>query len=80
MDVNCKKSFFLAKNIDPNLERRRQSAFNICFINIEEVMKYLGFYLKPNNYRVADWTWMVQKIEKRIGNWTLRWLYEANWS
>jgi hypothetical protein len=37
-------------------------------------MKYLGFFLKPNNYRVVDWNWMIQKIEKRIGNWTFRWL------
>jgi hypothetical protein len=37
-------------------------------------MKYLGFYLKPNNYRVADWKWMIQKVEKRIGNWSFCWL------
>jgi hypothetical protein len=53
MDINCQKSCFLAQNIDPSLEQRIQSTFNIQFINIEEGMKYLGFYLKPNFYRVA---------------------------
>jgi hypothetical protein len=74
MDVNCQKSCFLAQNIDPSLEQRMQEEFNIQFISIDKGMKYLGFYLKPNNYRVGDWNWMVQKVEKRIGNWSFHWL------
>jgi hypothetical protein len=65
---------FLAQNIDPSLEQRLKTTFNIQFISIDKGMKYLGFYLKPNNYRVADWKWMIQKVEKRIGNWSLCWL------
>jgi hypothetical protein len=37
-------------------------------------MKYLGFYLKPNGYRIMDWNWLIEKIEKRISNWTFLWL------
>lgn len=37
-------------------------------------MKYLGFFLRPKNYRVNDWLWLLKKIEKRIRNWTFRWL------
>jgi hypothetical protein len=74
MDVNCHKSCFLAQNIDSSLEQRMQATFNIQFVSIDEGMKYLGFYIKPNNYRVADWKWLIQKVEKRIGNWTFRWL------
>jgi hypothetical protein len=73
MDANFHKSCFLAKNIDPSLEQRLQAAFNIHFITIDKGMKYLGFYLKPNNYRVADWKWMIQKVEKKIGNWSFCW-------
>ena len=43
------------------------------FLNFEEV-KYLGYYLKENNHRVADWNMILQKIEKRIGCWSFRWL------
>jgi hypothetical protein len=74
MDVNCQKSCFLAQNIDPSLKQRLKEVFNIQFVSIDQGMKYLGFYLKPNNYRVTDWKWMIQKVEKRIGNWTFRWL------
>ena len=68
MDVNCHKSCFLAQNIDSSLEQRMQATFNIQFVSINEGMKYMGFYIKPNNYRVADWKWLIQKVEKRIGN------------
>ena len=28
--------------------------------------------MKPNDYRVEDWQWLLEKIEKRIKNWTFR--------
>jgi hypothetical protein len=68
MDINYQKSFFLAHNIEPSLEKRIQSTYNTKFINFDEGMKYLGFYLKPNCYKVSDWNWLIQKIEKRINN------------
>jgi hypothetical protein len=37
-------------------------------------MKYLGFCLKPNGYRLVDWNWLIEKVDKRINNWTSRWL------
>ena len=36
--------------------------------------KYLGYYLKPNNYRNEDWWWLLRKMEKRIGQWCNKWL------
>jgi hypothetical protein len=42
---------------------------------VEPGMKYLGFLLKQNDYIwVSDWTWLLQKIEKRIGHWTFNWI------
>jgi hypothetical protein len=41
---------------------------------LDQRMKYLGFFLKPNDYRVNDWHWLLQKVEKKIGHWTSRWL------
>jgi hypothetical protein len=74
MDVNCQKLCLLAQNIDHSLEKRLKVALNIQIVSIDQCMKYLVFYLKPNNYRVADWNWMIQKVEKRIGNWTFCWI------
>ena len=37
-------------------------------------MKYLGFFLKPNDYRKRDWVWLLEKLEKRLKTWNHRWL------
>lgn len=41
---------------------------------LELGFKYLGYHLKPNNYRIAEWNWLIQKVDWRINNWTFRWL------
>ena len=41
---------------------------------IESGMKYLGFHLKCCRYLLKDWDWMISKVEKRIRNWSFRWL------
>ena len=37
-------------------------------------MKYFGFYLKPCRYLLKDWDSLIGKAEKRIKNWSFRWL------
>jgi hypothetical protein len=74
MEVNCNKSVFLCQNIDSSTKQLIYADFNIKFINLEEGMKYLDFSLKPNGYRVEDWKWLLEKISKRISNWTFQWL------
>lgn len=34
----------------------------------------MGFQLKPNKYQKSNWCWLLRNIEKRIGNWTNRFL------
>jgi hypothetical protein len=41
---------------------------------VEVGFKYLGCFLKPNCYTKADWIWLEKKFEKRISNWSHRWL------
>jgi hypothetical protein len=36
--------------------------------------KYLGYYLKPGSSKSDDWSWLVAKIEKKIGLWCNKWL------
>eukprot|EP00253_Pinus_taeda_P031398 PITA_31398 len=36
--------------------------------------KYLGFWLKPNDYRKEDWSWLIANIEARISHWSFKWL------
>ena len=40
-------------------------------------LKYLGFYLKPNDYRKQDWYWLLEKMEKGLKIWSHKWLYRA---
>jgi hypothetical protein len=44
---------------------------------MEEGLKYLGFHLKPNKYRKEDWTWLLEKLERRLKVWSFRWLSRA---
>jgi hypothetical protein len=64
MIINRHKSIFLVQNIDPSLQQNLSAIFNIKIENIDLGMKYLGFNLKLNNYKVNTWMWLLKKIEK----------------
>jgi hypothetical protein len=57
MEINWQKSCFLTHNLDDALLKRIEKAFEIPSIKLDQGMKYLGFHLKPNDYRVNDWLW-----------------------
>jgi hypothetical protein len=63
MEINCQKTCFLYNNIEEDLLVRLDEIFGIPITNLDLGMKYLGFLLKPNEYRVSDWTWLLQKME-----------------
>ena len=48
--------------------------FNFRIEKLDSGFKYLGFHMKPNNYRVDDWSWLVEYFNKRIHGWSLKWL------
>jgi hypothetical protein len=41
---------------------------------LNEGLNYLGYRIKPNNYGLKDWGWLVSKVEKRISLWCNRWI------
>jgi hypothetical protein len=51
-----------------------KAIFPYKFVDLNEGFRYLGFFLKPANYRVEDWRWLIIKFEKRIGLWCHHWL------
>jgi hypothetical protein len=59
MEINYQKPCFLYNNIEVELLVRLDEIFGIPIANIDHGMKYLGFLLKPNDYRVSDWTWIL---------------------
>lgn len=36
---------------------------------LEEGITYFGYRLKPNNYHILDWTWLIAKIESHVNIW-----------
>eukprot|EP00253_Pinus_taeda_P034809 PITA_34809 len=40
--------------------------FPFTFSNLADGIKYLGFRLKPSGYKIADWMWLITKVEKRL--------------
>jgi len=41
---------------------------------LDRGLKYMGFWIKPVNQKIADWTWLVSKLEKRLKIWSHRYL------
>jgi hypothetical protein len=74
MEVNCHKSCFSIIIWRLRRLERLEDIFGIPIVHLECGLKYLGFFLKPNDYKVSDWIWLLQKIEKRVGHWSFRWL------
>jgi len=51
--------------------------FPFSTLTLADGIKYLGFRLKPNGYRIADWLWLIAKVEKRLQVWYHRYLSRA---
>jgi hypothetical protein len=37
--------------------------FRYIHVELKSSLKYLGFFLKPNDYTKQDWVWMIYKVE-----------------
>lgn len=51
--------------------------FSFQETDLLEGIKYPGFRLKPDGYKIANWTWLITKVEKRISCWYHRLLSKA---
>ena len=74
MMINEDKSTLLHSKLDDAELITVQNIFCCTADKIEFGLKYLGFFLKPCRYYNKDWDWLVVKVEKRIKNWSFRWL------
>jgi len=74
MSFNPQKSTFLEEgwNEEEIAMLKEFMPFEVKLV--DNGFKYLVCFLKPNCYTKADWTWLEKKIEKRISNWSHRWL------
>jgi hypothetical protein len=60
------------------LSEEEEQALRLFFLferkTLDDGLKYLGFLLKPNDYRKEDWKWILKKMDKRLNTWSHRWL------
>jgi len=54
-----------------------QQVFPYSIHPLDRGLKYLGFRLKPTSQRIADWVWLVTKLEKKLIVWSFRYLSRA---
>jgi len=43
-------------------------------MGLDDGLKYLGYKLKPTGYKIANWTWLIAKLEKRLSLWYFKYL------
>ena len=74
IEVNEEKSYYYTHKVQTGTLVELKKLFHSKIGQMEEGLGYLGFILKPNNYRMMDWLWLLKKIERRISNWSYRFL------
>ncbi len=74
MLINLLKSNFIIHQVDKDILDQILLLFPVEVQNIEKALKYLEYWLKPNNYRIQDWNWLITKLEKQIMHWCNRYL------
>jgi hypothetical protein len=66
MKINSRKSTLSTYNLDRVETNLYKMIFPFDYKEIEEGLKYLGFHLNPNKYRKEDWSWLLEKLERRL--------------
>lgn len=74
MMINAEKSTVNWANLSMEDIRILGSYFRFHCRELDARVKYLGFSLKPNEYRRRDWMCLLAKIEKKLSSWCHRWL------
>jgi hypothetical protein len=74
MMVNSNKSAIYFPKIEEDIKLLLTDLFTFPSFELADRLKYLGFYLKPNNYGISYWKWLLKRIEKRINLWCNRWI------
>ena len=68
------KSMFLNNGLEGSILDQIKNIFPFEVQDLENGFKYLGHFLKPNNYLKEDRWWILRKVQKGIGHWCNKWL------
>jgi len=64
--INERKSSLTSSGLSDDMVLSVKMILNFEAKKLEDTFKYLGFLLKPDNYRIKDWTWILAKIESKL--------------
>eukprot|EP00253_Pinus_taeda_P006554 PITA_06554 len=77
MQINESKSTISAVGCSQQESVYASRRFPFTTLTLADGIKYLGCRLKPLGYRIADWTWLIAKVEKILLIWYHRYLSRA---
>jgi hypothetical protein len=72
--INEGKYMMSIQNLEEEEIESYMTLFPFEVRDFDDGIKYLGFHLKPNNYKNIDWMWMLAKLEKRLNTWSYKYL------
>lgn len=64
MVIHVSKSIFTIHNLYFQEIKKIRVFFPFKILKFDLILKYMGFHLKPNCYRLEDWFWILEKLEK----------------
>jgi len=67
--VNEGKSSFYVEDTSGDLIHYLSQLFNIQANPLRNGTKYFGFKLKTSAYRMEDWSWIIDRLYKKITAW-----------
>lgn len=77
MLANHSKSSIILSRTSIQESHLARQLFPFCISPLDRGLKYLGFWIKPISEKIADWVWLVSKLEKRLNIWSHRYLSRA---
>lgn len=77
MMINERKSTITAVGCTHHESIYASHRFPFTSLNLADGIKYLGYRLKPLGCRIAEWTWLIAKVEKILQVWYHKYLSRA---
>lgn len=72
MSIGYPKSGFYSINCLVDFHEQIRDLLPLEIRELKMGFFYLGYFLKPCDYRIVDWHWLIQKFECRLASWTFR--------
>ena len=66
MEINYNKSTCYWNNINKGIFSVLETFLPFEKIVLGDGLKYLEFFMKPNNYLKNDWSWLLSRVERKF--------------